>query len=154
MAGWHQQFWRGDQIICFFMPILPQTRPNNWWKGNESLSDVKCCVPCFVTIWCTDMEKYHEEHKPILHSEGTWPVKNAARLWDGLLLVETRLDDQSKKLLKQKLLVLYPVLVEKHKTLNSTRGVIICSQSDRCSDEEIQAPSDQFVSKAYCDYKI
>jgi hypothetical protein len=49
------------------------------------------------------------------------PVKNASRLWDRSLIVETRTDDQSKKLHNQKLLGSYPVLVEKHKTLKSTR---------------------------------
>jgi hypothetical protein len=45
----------------------------------------------------------------------TGPVKNASRLRDGSLLIETRTDDQSKKLRKQKALGSYPVLVEKHK---------------------------------------
>jgi hypothetical protein len=39
------------------------------------------------------------------------PVKNASRLQDGSFLVETRTDDHSMKLLMQKLLGLYPVLV-------------------------------------------
>jgi hypothetical protein len=78
----------------------------------------------------------------------TGPVKNVSRLWEGSL-VKTRIDDQSKKLLKQKFLGSYPVFV-KHKTLNSTRGVIFCSQVDGCSDKEIQARlADQCVSKVY-----
>jgi hypothetical protein len=81
-------------------------------------------------------------------------VKNASRLRDVSLLVETRTDDQSKKFLKQKLLSSYPVLVEKHKTLISTRGVIFCSLIDGCSDEEIQARlADQYVSQAHLVHK-
>jgi hypothetical protein len=45
------------------------------------------------------------------------PVKNASRLHDRTLLVGTKIDEQSKKLLKQKLLGSYHVLVEKHRTL-------------------------------------
>jgi hypothetical protein len=74
------------------------------------------------------------------------PVKNVSRFWDGSVLVETRSDDQSRKLLKQKLLGLYPVLVEKHNMLNSTRDVL--SQVDGCSDEDIQAGLQNTVSKA------
>jgi len=37
------------------------------------------------------------------------------------------------------------VLVEKHKTLDSARGVIFCSQVDGC----IAGLTDQYVSKAY-----
>jgi hypothetical protein len=54
------------------------------------------------------------------------PVRNASRLRDGSLLVETRTNEQTKKLLKQKLLGSYPVTVEKHQSLNSVRGVIFC----------------------------
>jgi hypothetical protein len=73
----------------------------------------------------------------------------------GLVLVETRTDDKSRKLLKQKLLVSYPVWVEKHKTQNSTRGVIFCSQVDGCSDEVIQAGlTNQYVSQAYHVHRI
>jgi predicted butyrate kinase (DUF1464 family) len=78
------------------------------------------------------------------------PVKNTSRLRDGPILVETKTDDQSKKLLKQKLLGSYTVLVEKHKILNSTRGVIFCPQVDECSDEQIQIGlADQYASKVY-----
>jgi hypothetical protein len=46
------------------------------------------------------------------------------------------------------------MLVEKHKTLNSTRGVIFCSQADKCSYEEIQVGlADQYVLKVYCVHK-
>jgi hypothetical protein len=79
------------------------------------------------------------------------PVRNTSRLRDGSLLVETQTDEQTKKLLKQKLLGSYPVTVEKHQTLNSIRGVIFCPQVDGCTDEEIQVGlADQYVSKAYC----
>jgi hypothetical protein len=77
-------------------------------------------------------------------------VKNSSRLPDGSLLVRTQADDQSKKVLKQKLLGSYHVLVEKHKTVNSTSSVLFCSQLDRCSDEEIQATFvDPYVPQAY-----
>jgi hypothetical protein len=39
------------------------------------------------------------------------PVMNASMLQDGTLLVETKMDEQSNELLKQKLLGSYPVLV-------------------------------------------
>lgn len=42
------------------------------------------------------------------------------------------------------------MLVEKHKTLSSTGGVIFCTQVDESTNEEIQAGlTDRFVSKAY-----
>jgi hypothetical protein len=73
------------------------------------------------------------------------PVKKTSRLWDWSLLVKTRTDDRSKRLLDS-----YPVLVEKHKTLNSTRGVMFCSKVDGYSDEEIQVRlADEYVSNVY-----
>jgi hypothetical protein len=60
---------------------------------------------------------------------------------------------RGRKLLKQKVLGSYPVLVETHKTLNSIRGVI-CSQVDGCSDKEIQVGfTDQYIFKVYCVHK-
>jgi hypothetical protein len=55
------------------------------------------------------------------------------------VLVAFRTDETRKKLLKQELLGSYAVLGEKHKTPNTTRGVILCSQLDGCNDWEIQA---------------
>jgi hypothetical protein len=65
-------------------------------------------------------------------------VKNTSILRHGSLFVKTRTDNQSRKHFKHKLPSSYPVLVEKHKTLISTRGVIFCSQVDRRSEKEIQ----------------
>jgi hypothetical protein len=43
-----------------------------------------------------------------------------------------------------------PVAVEKHQTLNSTKGVIFCPQVYGCTDEEILVGlADQYASKAY-----
>jgi hypothetical protein len=66
------------------------------------------------------------------------PVNNACSL--RALLVETKMYDQSKKLLKQKLPGSYSVF-GKHEALNSTRDAIFCSLVDRCSEEKIQARS-------------
>jgi hypothetical protein len=64
----------------------------------------------------------------------------------GTLLVETKMDEQSKEFLKQKLLGSYPVLVEKQKSRNSDKSVIFCYQVDGCSCEEILADvTDQYV---------
>lgn len=123
-------------------------------KMKDALEDVKCCVPRFLTIHRNDTERTMKDlsqfyiQKALDQMAG--PVKNTSRLRDGPILVETKTDDQSKKLLKQKLLGSYTVLVEKHKILNSTRGVIFCPQVDECSDEQIQIGlADQYASKVY-----
>jgi hypothetical protein len=73
------------------------------------------------------------------------PLKNTSRLQDRSLIVKTRTDDQSKRLLG-----LYLVLVKKHKTLNSTSSVKLCSQVGDCSDEEIQVGlADQCISNVH-----
>jgi hypothetical protein len=78
------------------------------------------------------------------------PVKNASRLRDGTVLVQTKTDKQNEQLLIQKLLGSYPVLAEKQNLLLN-QGCIFCSQVDECDEEEIQAVlANQYVWKVYC----
>jgi hypothetical protein len=68
----------------------------------------------------------------------------------GPLRAETKTNGYSNKFLKHKLLDLYPLLTEKHKTLNSTIGLTVCLQVDECSDEKIQIGlPDLYTSAAY-----
>ena len=77
-------------------------------------------------------------------------VKNATRVRDGSLLIETVTADQSKKLLKATLLGSYPIRVVPHKSLNSCRGVVTTSSLDGLTNEEIvTCLSDQGVCQSY-----
>jgi hypothetical protein len=135
----------GGPVMASLCLPSPETDPNKRRKVNDSSSDVKCCLARFLTIRCIDTVKTMKDLSLFYIQKAldqiAAPVKNVFRLQDGSLLVETRSDDQNRKLHKQKLLGSYPVLVEKHKTLNSTRGVIFCSRVDGCS-------ADQYVSKS------
>jgi hypothetical protein len=74
--------------------------------------------------------------------------KNASRLKNGTLLVE--MQNGTEVLLTANLLGSYPIQVERHTSLNYSRGVVNAESLDGMSDEEIQsALADQFVSKAY-----
>jgi hypothetical protein len=77
-------------------------------------------------------------------------VKNAYHMKNGTLFVEVQNDKQAEVLLKANLLGSYPVQVERHTSLNSSRGVVNTDSLDDMSDEAIpSALADQFGSKAY-----
>jgi hypothetical protein len=77
-------------------------------------------------------------------------VKNASRLKNGTLLVEICNEKQADLLLKANLLGCHPTRVERHTSLNSSRGVVKTDSLDDMSDEDIQsALADHYVSKAY-----
>ena len=77
-------------------------------------------------------------------------VKNATRLRNGSLLVETLNPKQSETLMKAKLLGSYPIKVNRHSSRNTTRGVITTSSLEGMYDEQIQLElAEQSVSKAY-----
>jgi hypothetical protein len=77
-------------------------------------------------------------------------VRNASRLRNGTLLVETLNERQSEFLLKATLLGSHPITVERHASLNTCPEVIKTDSLDDMSNEEIQTDlADQSVSKAF-----
>ena len=78
------------------------------------------------------------------------PVQSCTRLRNGSLLVETFTATQFEKILKAKLLHGYPVRVEKHRSLNSCKGVITTHLLDGMPEEEIKGYlEDQGVTEVY-----
>lgn len=63
--------------------------------------------------------------------------KKITRLYSGDLLVEVSQRSHSTNLLRATRLANIPVLVSKHKTLNSKKGVIRCRDLKYCDDQEI-----------------
>jgi hypothetical protein len=77
-------------------------------------------------------------------------VTSASRLKNATLLVEARNEKGAEALLNARLLGSHPVHVERHTSLNSSRGVVYTDSLDGMSAEEIQsALAEQFVSRAY-----
>jgi hypothetical protein len=73
-------------------------------------------------------------------------VKNDSRLKNGTLLVEVCNEKQTDLLLKANLLGFHPITVERHTSLNSSRGVKAADSLDGMSDKEIQSDlADQSV---------
>ncbi|KAJ4428446.1 hypothetical protein ANN_24483 [Periplaneta americana] len=110
--------------------------------------------PKFICITLTGTEKTMKNISPFYIRRAldglVGKVKNATRLRNGSLLVETLSAKQSETLLKAKLLGSYLIKAERHSSLNTTRGVVHTDALDGMSDEEIQLElADQSVSKAY-----
>lgn len=115
---------------------------------------VKMPPPRFVSLTIDGNEKTMKNLSPFYIKRALdamiGKVRNATRLRNGSLLVETLSPKQSETLLKAKLLGSYPIKVERHSSLNTTRGVITTSSLEGLSDEEIQLElAEQSVSKAY-----
>ncbi|KAJ4438319.1 hypothetical protein ANN_14261 [Periplaneta americana] len=115
---------------------------------------VKVPPPKFISITLDGTEKTMKNISPFYVRRAldglVGKVKNATRLRNGSLLVETVSLKQSETLLKAKLLGSYPIKVERHSSLNTTRGVVHTDSLDGMSDEEIQLElAEQSVSKAY-----
>ena len=66
------------------------------------------------------------------------------RLRTSQLLVEVTREAQSKQLLESTSLVMTPIKVEPHKTLNKSRGVVRCRDLNYSTDEEILAELARF----------
>ena len=78
------------------------------------------------------------------------PVKSCTRSRNGTLLVEAHSPIQAAKILKSNMLASYPVRVELHRTLNSSRGVVNTRALDGLSNEEIQENlTEQGVTNVY-----
>ncbi|KAJ4425685.1 hypothetical protein ANN_27881 [Periplaneta americana] len=115
---------------------------------------VKVPPPKFISITLDGTEKTMKDISPFYVRRAldglVGKVRNATRLRNGSLLVETASAKQSETLLKAKLLGSYPIKVERHSSLNTTRGVVHTDSLDGLSDEEIQLElAEQSVSKAY-----
>ena len=81
----------------------------------------------------------------MLYPKHRGPVKNDFSFHGGSFLIETQYDKPTRKLV-QKLQALYPVVVERLRTVYTTRHVICCSQVVRCFDKEIHVKlAEQFV---------
>lgn len=65
------------------------------------------------------------------------PVQSCTRMRSGGLLIETRNRTQSDMLLKATRMLMYPVRVELHRTLNNSRGVVRSDAFDGMSEAEI-----------------
>jgi hypothetical protein len=107
----------------------------------------------FVTFRLKDTDKNMRHINPFYVQKAldarAGKVKNVSRLRNGTLLIETRNDKQTELLLKANLLSSYPVEVDRHATLNSSRCVVNTNLLDGMSDEIQFALADQSVSRAY-----
>jgi hypothetical protein len=110
-------------------------------------------APLFITFRLKDTEKNMCNINPFYTHKAldgiAGKVKNASRLKNGTQLVEVQNDKQAELLLKANFFGSYPIQIERHTSLNSSRGVINTDSLDDMSDKYIQsALAEQFVSKA------
>jgi hypothetical protein len=111
-------------------------------------------APRIITFKLKDTEKNMRNINPFYIQKAldgiAGKVKNASRLKNGTLLVEVQNDKQAEVLMKANILGSYPIQVERHTSLNYSRGVVKTDSLDDMSDEVIQsAPADQFVPTDY-----
>ena len=104
------------------LSMSPQLDPSKWPMPSESVT-------------CTDRKELRRAGY-FLYPEQRGPVKNAFSFRDGSFLVETQYDKLSRKLV-QKLQAVYPLVVERLVTVDTTRHVIFCSQVERCCDKKM-----------------
>jgi hypothetical protein len=94
--------------------------------------------PRFITFRLKDTETIMRNTNPFYIQkalDGIAPkVKNASRLKKGTLFVEVQNDKQAEVLMKANLLGSYPVQVERHTSLNSSRGVVNTVSLDDMSE--------------------
>jgi hypothetical protein len=97
----------GPIIMASSRPSSPDPDPSKRRKVTASGPNVKCCIPRLV-IRRSDTDKTVKNLSPFYIQKALdqigGAVRNASRLRDGSLLVETQTEEQTKKLLKQKLL--------------------------------------------------
>ena len=74
--------------------------------------------------------------KKIIESTAGTP-KMVKTLRNGNIIVEVSRESQSSNLLAMKSFDNIPVIVEPHKTLNSSRGILRCQELKMCTEEEI-----------------
>lgn len=111
-------------------------------------------VPKFLVVYRTDEGKDFSQVNPFVIQKGVdaiaGPVKSCSRLRNGTLLLETDSAFQAQKLLRTTLLHTFPVRVEAHRALNSSRGVVFSRSLDGLSEEDIQTYlSDQGVTAVH-----
>jgi hypothetical protein len=99
-------------------------------------------TPKFLTLRLKNTEKTKKDINPFHVKQGPdlicGKVKNASRLRNGTLLVETFTENQSNALLKASLIGPYPIQVERHVSLNSSGGDVYTDAVDGLSDEAAQ----------------
>jgi hypothetical protein len=115
---------------------------------------VKMLVPHFITFKLKITKKTVQNINPFYIQEAlnsvACKVRNASQLKNRTFLVEVQSEKQIEMLLKAYLLELYPVQVERHTSLNSSRGLVSSASLDIMSDEDIQFTfADQSIFKAY-----
>jgi Zn finger protein HypA/HybF involved in hydrogenase expression/regulator of replication initiation timing len=127
---------------CLFPP-LPTPTPSHS-SSIPSLLDVNVFKPVirFFTIKRVDTtETFHdvspfETQHGIRYHIGT--PKHVKKLRDGSLLLEVSSDDMTQKMLKLRSFGSeFPLCVEPHKTLNSSKGVIFCPELMDMQEQEI-----------------
>ncbi|KAJ4425469.1 hypothetical protein ANN_28085 [Periplaneta americana] len=127
---------------------------NNSMNLDPERVTVKVPPPKFICITLDGTEKTMKNISPFYVRRAldglVGKVRNATRLRNGSLPVETASAKQSETVLKAKVLESYPIRVERHSSLNTTRGVVHTDSLDGLSDEEVQLDlAEQFVSNAY-----
>jgi len=95
----------------------------------------------FLVIHGTDEDKPLRKLSPFAIAKGIQGLagepKKVTRMRSGDLLIEVSQRSHSKNLLRSTMLVNVPIKVYPHKTLNSRKGVIRCSELKYCDDKEI-----------------
>ena len=135
--------------------IMAKHKQNKRTRNDLSSDseDDRESFPRFLIIQATDPTK-PLKLSPFAINKGieglAGPVRNVSRLRSGDILVEVDRAVQSKNLLKVKLFVNIPVKVFPHRSLNSSKGVIRCSELRDCETEEIlDELSDQGVTEVF-----
>ena len=173
-GGPHAGTNREDFGVFFFSPpngrltptvpeggpsIMAPTRPNPLLHSDNFVKDpatttVTVPTPKFLCVKLTSENATMKSISPFYIQRAldfiAGKVKNATRSRDGSLIVETNSPAQSDKLLKATLFGSHPIIVERHKSLNTCRGVVSTDGLDGLDNEEIQLElADQCVSQAY-----
>jgi hypothetical protein len=128
---------------------MARSRPHPSQSTTTALStgslktNLKMPAPKFLTLRLKNTEKTMKDVNPFCVKQGLdlicGKVKNVPRLRNGTLLVEAITENQSNALLKVSLLGSYLIQVERHASLNSSRGVVSTDALDGLSDEAVQS---------------
>jgi hypothetical protein len=121
--------------------------------SSRSIANVKMPAPRFITFRLKVIERNMRNFNPFYLQKIlggiAGKVKNAPRLKNRTLLKEVQNDRQAEVLLEANLLESCPTVIqiERHSSLNFSRGVINADLLDGMLNEEIQSClADQFVS--------
>ena len=112
---------------------LTQKRKRDQTQSKSVLPN----IPKFLVVTRTDGQDFSSVN-PFIIQKGVdaiaGPLKTCTRQRNGTLLLEIENAFQAQKLIRAKLVHTFPVEVEPHRTLNSSRGVVFTRSLDGLSN--------------------